>query len=96
MSPIIWRFPKIGYPQIIHVHGIFMDFSLINHPFGGSPHERAFASRGAIPFWQPSELTMWAVQEQVYMGLRRYATAPNATAEYLAGWWFGTFGLFSH
>ena len=30
---IIWVFPKIGHPQIIHLIG----FSNINHPFWGTP-----------------------------------------------------------
>ena len=39
---IIWGFPQIGVPPIIHFNGIFK-FSFLNHPLGGTTH-----------LWKPS------------------------------------------
>ena len=51
LGPIIWRFPKMGYPQIIR----FVGFSLVNHPaiwgtpMSGNPHIAAHINHK--PHW---------------------------------------------
>ena len=99
MASLKFQVPKIK-PNIIGiwgfpVHGgtpkssIFIDFSIINNPFWGTP----ISGNHHIEMVQqhfPNCIT-WMVLDLIPSGRQTWLAGKFPT-----GWWFGTFGLFFH